>query len=148
MFSGVFWMWTEVSRRLGVGCAVGAIWWRKRVDAGPDDKITEYSGWKDRDVIADGCARGISRVLWISRTSGRSFARFPGTDCVRVRKPASCSSRASGRVERLDSSISISLDDTEESDPAEDLRRRLVGLVCAHSGAGCSISNCLRNRLV
>jgi hypothetical protein len=112
--------------------------------------MTGYSGWKHRDVIADGCVRGISRVLWMSRTSGRSFARFPGMGCVLVREPASCRSRARGSVERLDSSTSISLEDIEESDPAEDLRRRLIGRVelCAHSGTGCRISNCLRNRLV
>lgn len=142
-------MCTDVSRGLGVGCAVGAMWWRKRVDAGPDDSMTGYSGWNDKDVIADGCVRGISRVLWISSTSGRSFACFPAAGCDRVRELASCNSRASGRVERLDSSTSISFDDIEESDPAEDLRRRLTGRAeCAHSGTGCRSSNCLLNRLV
>jgi hypothetical protein len=40
------------------------------------------------------------------------------------------------------------LEDMEEADPAEDLRRRLTGRDedCAHSGTGCSISNCLRSR--
>jgi len=60
--SGVCRMCTDVRRGLGVGWAVGAIWWRYRVDAGPEERRTGYSGWKDRDVTADGCVRGMSLV--------------------------------------------------------------------------------------
>lgn len=51
--------------------------------------MTGYSGWKDRDVMAEGCVRGISRVRWMSRTSGRSFDRFPVAGGVLVRELAS-----------------------------------------------------------
>jgi hypothetical protein len=94
--------------------------------------------------------RGISRVRWMSRTSGRSFERFPVVDGARVRELASCRSRASGSVDKSESSTSIPSDEIEESEPAEDLRRRFAGLAegCAHSGTGCRSSNCLRSRLV
>jgi len=69
---------------------------------------------------------------------------------VLVRELASWSRRARGRVERSDSSTSISFEDIEESEPADDLRRRFEGLEedCAHSGTGFSRSNCLLNLLV
>ena len=92
---------------------------------------------------------GISRVRWMSRTSGRSLGRLPVVGADRVRELASWSNRARGRVERSSSSISMSSDDIEEFEPAEDLRRRFVGLEdCAHSGTGFKTSNCRRNRLV
>lgn len=86
----------------------------------------------------------------MSRTSGRSFGRFVELTGVLVREPASWSNRASGRVERSESSTSISFDDIEESEAADDLRRRFAGRAegSAHSGTGFKRSNCLLNRFV
>jgi hypothetical protein len=100
--------------------------------------------------MADGCVRGISRVRWMSRTSGRSFDRFPGGGGVRMREPASCNSRASGSVDKSESSTSISLEKTDDSEPADDLRHRFADLAdgWAQFGTGCRSSNCLRRRLV
>lgn len=87
--------------------------------------------------MAEGWMSGMSRVRWISRTSGRSLGRLPVAGAVRVREPASCRSRARGRVERSSSSISMLSEDVEELEPADDLRRRFDGLDdCAHSGTG------------
>jgi hypothetical protein len=85
----------------------------------------------------------------MSRTSGRSFPHWPLAD-ARVKEPAFCNSLASGKVDRSCLSTSISYDDTEDSEEAEDLLRRFAGLSegSAHSGAGLSRSNCLRSRLV
>ena len=84
----------------------------------------------------------------MSITSERSFGRLLDVGVVPVKEPASCSNRARGKVERSSSSTSISLEDIEKSEPAEDLRRRFVRLVdCAHSGTGFNTSNCLRKRL-
>jgi hypothetical protein len=47
---------------------------------------------------------------------------------VFVREPAFWRMRANGRVERSTSSTSISFEDIDESDPAEDLLRRFAGL--------------------
>jgi hypothetical protein len=101
-------------------------------------------------VTAEGWVKGISRLRWISRTSGRSFGRFPGAGGVRDKELAFWRNLARGRVERSDSSTSISLEDNEELDPAEDLRRLFVSLEDgrAHSGTGFRSSNCLRNRFV
>lgn len=97
--------------------------------------------------MADGCVRGISLVLWISRTSGRSFVRFDVV-AVRVSELTSCSILARGSVERSGSSTSISLDETEEVELAESLLWRFAGLEwSAHSGTGFRRSNCLRSRL-
>lgn len=92
----------------------------------------------------------MSRDRWISSTSGRSLGRLFVLIGIRARDPASCKSRASGRTERSISSPSISSEDIEESDPAEDLRRRLAERPdgFAHSGTGCSLSNCLCKRVV
>jgi hypothetical protein len=74
---------------------------------------------------------------------------LPVVGAVLVRELAFCNIRARGRVERSSSSTSMSLEDIEESEPAEDLRRRFAGLEdCAHSGTVFKTSNCLRNRLV
>jgi hypothetical protein len=90
---------------------------------------------------------GMSFVRCMSRTSGRSL-RLPPAD-VRVNEPAFCSSLARGRVERSSSSTSISFEDMEEAEEAEDLLRRFAGLSDdAHSGTGLSRWNCRRNRLV
>ena len=68
-----------------------------------------------------------------------------GTVCVR--EPASRRSLARGRVDRSPSSTPTSSEDIDVFEPAEDLRRRFVGLEdCAHSGTGCRASNCLRKR--
>lgn len=99
--------------------------------------------------MAEGWVSGMSRVRWMSRTSGRSFGRLPVVGAVRVREPASCKSRARGKVERSASSTSMSFEDIDDSEPAEDLRRRFVGLEdCAHSGTGFSTSKCRRNLLM
>lgn len=67
----------------------------------------------------------------------------------RASELASWRIRASGRVDRSSSSTSMSSEDIEELEPAEDLRRRFVGLEeCAHSGTGFKTSNCRRNLLV
>lgn len=83
-------------------------------------------------------------------TSGRSLGFLVELTCVLVREPAFWSSLARGRVERSASSTSISSEDIEESEPADDLRRRFAGLDegNAHSGTGFRRSNCLRNRFV
>ena len=40
--------------RRGLGCGGwGEIWWRYRVDAGPDERRRGYEGWNVRDVTAD-----------------------------------------------------------------------------------------------
>lgn len=120
------------------------------MDAGPEESNTGYSGWKQRDVIEDGCMRGIALVCCISMTSGRSFVRLAPLCTVLVKDPASCNMRAKGSVDNPVSSTSISLEDIEESEPADDLRRRFAGLeeCCAHSGSGFRRSYCLLNRLV
>ena len=94
-------------------------------------------------MIADGCVIGMSRVRWMSRTSGRSLARFPFKD-ARVKEPAFCNNLAKGRVDRSDSSTSMSSCDAEDPDEADDLLLRLAGLSerSAHSGVGLSLSNC------
>jgi hypothetical protein len=85
----------------------------------------------------------------MSRTSGRSLRRLPVTGAARASELESCRSRARGRAERSSSSMSISFEDIEELESAEDLRRRFVGLDdCAHSGTGFKTSNCRRNLLV
>jgi hypothetical protein len=102
--------------------------------------------------MLDGWTPGISLVRWMSITSERSLARLAVLAGVLVRDPASWSRRASGRVERSESSksISSSSEDIEEPDTADDLRRRFVGRDegCAHSGTGFKRSNCLRSRFV
>lgn len=84
----------------------------------------------------------------MSMTSGRSLGRFVLVG-VCVREPASCRSRARGRVERSVSSTSISFDEMDESEATDDLRRRFAGREegSAHSGAELKRSYCLRNRL-
>lgn len=100
--------------------------------------------------MADDWTRGIDRVCCMSSTSGRSFAFFPKLTGVLLREPALCRILAKGNVERSSLSISMPLDETEVSDPADDLRRLFVGLgdACAHSGTGLRRSKCVRRRLV
>ena len=97
----------------------------------------------------DGCTFGIDRVCWISRTSGRSFGRFVLVG-VLDRDPAFWRRRASGKVDRSDSSTSISLEDRDDTEPAEERLRRFAGREdgWAHSGTGFKRSNCLLNRFV
>ena len=72
--------------------------------------------------------------------------RFVVLTGVLVKDPAFWRSLARGRAERSES-MSMSLEDAEESEPADDLRRRFAGLnVCAQSGTGFRSSNCRRNR--
>ena len=102
--------------------------------------------------MPEGCVPGMSRVRWISITSGRSLDRLIAEDGILARDPASWRSRARGKVERSESSRSIpsSSEEIDDPDAAEDLRLRFVGREegCAHSGTGFSRSNCLRNRFV
>ena len=49
---GVRLMCRDVRRGLGFG-GLGLTWWRWRVELGPEDRMSGYAGWKDRDVIAD-----------------------------------------------------------------------------------------------
>jgi len=50
--SGVFLMWREVRSGFGFG-GFGLIWWRCSVELGPEERISGYVGWKERDVTAD-----------------------------------------------------------------------------------------------
>lgn len=86
----------------------------------------------------------------MSMTSGRNLVRFP-LGAVLEREDASCSSLASGRVDKSSSSTSFPAEDIEEPDEAEDRRRRFVGRpddANTHSGVGLRRWNCCRNRFV
>jgi len=85
----------------------------------------------------------------MSITSGRSFGRFPLVGVLES-DPASWRRRARGNVDRSASSTSISSEDIEDAEPAEDLLRRFAGRAedCAHSGTGFNSSNCLRSLFV
>jgi hypothetical protein len=100
--------------------------------------------------MEEGWTSGISRARCMSSTSGRSFGRLFVLTGVLVSDPASCNNRAKGSVDRSESSMSISFEDSEEFEAAEDLRRRFGGRVasCAHSGTEFRRSNCRRSRLV
>lgn len=94
--------------------------------------------------------RGIERVCWISRTSGRSLGRLFVLGVDLVREAAFCRIRARGKVERSASSTSISFEERDECDPADDRRLRFAGREDgrAHSGTGFNLSNCLLKRFV
>lgn len=69
---GVERRWRVVRRGFGVG-GCGDIWWRERVEEGPEERRRGRVGWKERDVRAEGEVVGMSLRRCMSRTSGRSL---------------------------------------------------------------------------
>ena len=54
-------MWRDVRVGLGDG-ACGEMWWRVRVEEGPEERRRGCRGWKEREVMADwrvGVSEGI-----------------------------------------------------------------------------------------
>lgn len=71
----------------------------------------------------------------MSRTSGRNLVRLP-IGVALDREEASCSILASGSADRSSSSMSIPIEEMEEDEEAEDLRRRFAGLPDGNAQSG------------
>ena len=99
------------------------------------------------EVTASLCVSGMSRVRWISITSGRSFLAL--LDLSPLRALASRRNLSSGSADASEPSRSISPDASEPlSLPADDRRRRLEGLSSgsrAQSGSGFRRRYCCRS---
>ena len=52
VLSGVRLMCRDVRRGFGL-CVSELMWWRCKVELGPDERRRGYVGWKEREVIAD-----------------------------------------------------------------------------------------------
>ena len=111
-----------------------------------EDRRTGYSGWKDRQATGALCLSGISLVLWMSITSGRS-RRFVGPPAP-ARRLTSRRNFSRGCAEISESEP---LPSSDESEAADDLRRLLLGRPSdslAQAGRGLRRRYCWRSLLL